>query len=132
MSILSPFLIVEQNCEQALRSVRETLTGAGFHAVQTFDLQIARQAHLECQCPNHGTASCNCQLVILLVYGKQEDPATLILHGEESTTGISLANPASDQVTQNLGGIIRRTLISKMNRMPVPSNQVSHGPRASR
>ena len=131
MSILSPFLIVEQNCEQTLRSVRETLTGAGLRAVQTFDLQIARQAHLECQCPNHGTTSCNCQLVILLVYGKQDDPATLILHSEESTTGISLANPASDQATQNLGGIIRRTLMSKMHDTPVPSSEVSHGPRAS-
>jgi hypothetical protein len=70
-------------------------------------------------------------MVILLVYGTQDDPATLILHSEESTTGISLANPASDQATQNLGGIIRRTLMSKMNHTPVPSNEVSHGPRAS-
>ena len=131
MSILSPFLTVEQNSEQTLRLVSETLTEAGFRAVQTFDLQTARRAHLECQCPNHGTTNCNCQLVVLLVYGKQDDLATLILHSEEGTTGISLATPASEQDTQNLGGIIRHTLMSKMNHTPVPSNEVSHGPRAS-
>ena len=131
MSILSPFLIVEQNCEQALRSVRETLTGAGFRTVQTFDLQIARQAHLGCQCPNHGTTNCNCQMIILLVYGTQEDPATLILHGDEGTTSISLAGPASDHATQNLGGIIRRTLMSKISHAPVPTKEVSHASTAS-
>lgn len=130
MSILSPFLIVEQNCEEVLRLVRATLTEAGFRAVQTFDLQIARQAHLECQCPNHGTTNCNCQMLILLVYGKQENPATLILHSEEGSTGISLAGPANDHAVQNLGGIIRRTLMSKMSYAPVPSNEVSHASRA--
>ena len=126
MSILSPFLIVEQNCEEVLRSVRETLTEAGFRAAQTFDLQIARQAHLECKCPNHGTTNCNCQMIILLVYGKQEDPATLILHSEEGTTGISLAGPASDHAAQNLGGIIRRTLMSKISYVSVQPKEVSH------
>ena len=131
MSILSPFLIVEQNSEQTLRLVCEILTGAGFRAVQTFDLQTARRAHLECQCPNHGTSNCNCQLVVLLVYGKQEDPATLVLHSEDGTTGISLATPASEHSTQNLGGMIRRALLPKMSHVPVPANEVSHADHAT-
>ena len=131
MSILSPFLIVEQNCEQVLRSINVSLTEAGFRVVQTFDVQIARHAHMGCQCPNHGTTNCNCQMVVLLVYGKQEDPATLILYSEEGTTGISLAAPAGDHATQNLGGSIRRALISKLSHVPVPPNEVSHGFRAT-
>ena len=131
MSVLSPFLIVEENCEQVLRSVRETLTSTGFRAVQTFNLQIARQAHLECQCAKHGTTNCSCQMVVLLVYGKQDDPVTLILHGEEEATGISLADPANDHATQNFGGIIRRTLVSKMNHAPVPPNEISHASQAT-
>ena len=131
MSILSPFLIVEQNCEQVLSLVSEMLTDAGFRAVQTFDLQIARQAHLECQCPNHGTSKCNCQMVILLVYGRQEAPATLILHSEGGSTGISLAAPASEHTTQNLGGMIRRVLMSKMSHATVPVNEAPHVFRAT-
>lgn len=131
MSVLSPFLIVEQNSEKTLRLVSETLTSAGFRAVQTFDLQTARGAHRGCQCPNHGTTNCNCQMVVLLVYGKHEDPVTLILHGEDNATRISLAGPANDHATQNFGGMIRRALVSKMSHALVPPNEVSHAAPAT-
>jgi hypothetical protein len=128
MSTLLPFLVIENTCTQALTLVNEKLTEAGFRTVQTFDLQIARLAHLGCQCPHHGTSDCNCQMVILLVYGKQDDPATLIIHSQDEKTGVSLAGPAGDHATQNLGSAIRRILVSQISHASPPT-ELTYEPR---
>lgn len=111
MSSLLPFLTVNQTCEQVDKSVRATLTSAGMQIVQTFDLQIARLAHPDCSCPHHGTEQCSCQLVVLLVYGKQQDPATLVLHGQDGKTWISLATPPETRTRHNLESSVRYLLI---------------------
>jgi hypothetical protein len=111
MSALLPFLALEQTCDQVDQWVRERLTHAGLRVVPTFDLQIARLAHPECQCPNHGTDACSCQLVILLVYGKQEDPATLVIHGQDGKTWLSLATPLQAHSRQSLETSVRHMLI---------------------
>lgn len=111
MSSLLPFLTVNRACEQVDKSVRATLTSAGMQIVQTFDLQIARLAHPDCSCPHHGTEQCSCQLVVLLVYGKQQDPATLVLHGQDGKTWISLATPPETRSRHNLESSVRHLLI---------------------
>ncbi len=111
MSSLLPFLTVNQTCEQVDKSVRATLTSAGMRIVQTFDLQIARLAHPDCSCPHHGTEQCSCQLVILLVYGKQQDPATLVLHGRDSKTWISLATSLEARSRHSPESSVRHLLI---------------------
>ena len=111
MSALLPFLTLEQTCEQTDRWVREKLTHAGLRVVPTFDLQIARLAHPECECPNHGNEQCSCQMVILLVYGKQEDPATLVIHGLDGKTWISVATPMETRARQTLESSVRHMLV---------------------
>ena len=111
MSALLPFLTLDQTCGQVDAWIREKLTQSGFRVVQTFDLQIARLAHPDCTCPNHGTEACSCQLVILLVYGKQEDPATLVIHGQDDKTWVSLATPMETRARQSLEAYVRHMLI---------------------
>jgi hypothetical protein len=130
MSTLSPFLVFEKTCNQVLTLVNEKLTGSGFRTVQTFNLQTARLAHLECQCPHHGTSDCNCQMLVLLVYGKQEDPATLIIHSQGEKTGVSLSGPGGDHAAQNLGSTIRRVLVSQSSYALTPQ-EVPHEHRAA-
>jgi hypothetical protein len=113
MSALMPFMALNQNHDQAEEWVKEKLTGAGFRVVPTFDLQVARSAHPECPCPHHGTDQCNCQLVVLLVYGKRDDPATLVIHGQDGKTWISLATPAENGSRQNLESSVRHILIHR-------------------
>jgi hypothetical protein len=86
---ISPFLTVSHTCDQALQWVNQRLLKAGLRSVQTFDLQTARAASHDCECPNHGTEQCGCQMVVLLVYGSMEEPATLILHGNDGKTWLS-------------------------------------------
>lgn len=115
MSALLPFLALNQNHDQAEAWVKEKLTVAGFRVVQTFDLQVARSAHPECPCPHHGTDECNCQLVVLLVYGKHADPATLVIHGQDGKAWISLVAPMEIGSRQNLESCIQHILVHRYN-----------------
>jgi hypothetical protein len=110
MSALIPFLTLEQSCEYVDHWVREKLTQAGLHIVPTSDLQTARLAHPDCACPHHGTEQCTCQLVILLVYGKHEAPATLVIHGQDSKTWISMAAPVETHSRQSFESSVRHML----------------------
>lgn len=105
---ISPFLTVSQTCDQTLQWVNQRLLKAGLRGVQTFDLHIARASSHNCECPNHGTDKCDCQLVILLVYGNMEEPATLILHGNDGKTRLSIT--ASAKPDQGLSDQLRQTL----------------------
>ncbi|MDK0575351.1 hypothetical protein P6P35_16025, partial [Clostridium perfringens] len=73
------------------------LSEAGLSAVQTFNLNAARLGLHNCCCPNHGTEACDCQMIVLLVYGEVHEPATLILHGNNGQTWISIADSASQR-----------------------------------
>ncbi len=88
----SPFLTINCSCDEALQWSQQQLSQAGWHLVQTFDLQAARAASHTCACPNHGTDACDCQMVVMLVYGTALEPATLILHGSDGQTWLSLAD----------------------------------------
>jgi hypothetical protein len=126
MSALLPFLALSQTCEQVQAWASEKLTRAGFRIVQTFDLRIARLAYPECPCPHHGTDECNCQLIVLLVYGKQDDPATLVIHGQDGKSWISLATPIEAGSRQNLESSVRHMLIHRHSES-FPSVEVTYG-----
>ena len=111
MSALMPFLVLDQACEQVLVWINGKLTDAGFRVVQTFDLHMARRAHPDCPCPQHGTDDCNCQMIVVLVYGKQGDPTTLVIHGQEGRAWLSLAIPVNGHSNQHLEMMIRRILM---------------------
>lgn len=118
MSELIPFLVLNQKCNQVLAWTNQQLISAGFRVVQTFDLQGARLAHPDCPCPHHGTNDCNCQMIVLLIYGKQDDPATLVIHGQEGRTWVSLAGPGGKHANQHLETAVRRALIPHLANVP--------------
>ncbi|MDP1715699.1 MAG: hypothetical protein Q8L41_13230 [Anaerolineales bacterium] len=120
MSALIPFLTLDQTCEQVQAWVNEKLTGAGFRVVQTFDLQVARLAHSDCPCPNHGTANCNCQMIVLLIYQKKEHPVTLVIHGQDDRTWLSLVSPAGGRANPHAEAAIRRALRQQFPNMLAP------------
>ncbi len=114
MSALMPFLALDQTSDQVQTWVIEQLTSAGFRVAQTFDLQVARLAHSDCPCPRHGTENCNCQMIVLMIYQKENDPVTLIIHGQDGRTWLSLANPTGQRANQHLEAAIRRALIPRL------------------
>jgi len=115
---ISPFLSINHPSDEALQWTKKQLLQAGLRPIQTFDLHTARLALHDCPCPNHGTEECDCQMVVLLVYGKVADvstplntsPATLILHGNDGQTWVSIANDPQQRTDEKLINSIRQAL----------------------
>ena len=104
------FLTVDLPCNMALQAAKNKLSQAGLRALQTFDLHTARHIQQDCPCPNHGTADCDCQMVVLMVYGETPEPATLILHGSDGKTRFSIAEDPSQRADRKLIATIKQSL----------------------
>ena len=120
MISIPPFQVLEQPCEEAIAWVTKQLGNLGLRSVVTFDLQIARIAHTDCPCPHHGTDQCDCQLNVLLVYKINSKPATLLAHGHDGRTWLSLVNTPQQPVDPRLEALIRKTLVPP----PLPVDQM--------
>ncbi len=111
----TPFLIVEQPYDIAIEQVVQQIRSLGLQITLTFDLQEARHAHANCACPHHGTEQCDCQLVVILVYGNAPRPATLIAHGHEGKTWFSFVDTPQQHTSQPMETLLVRTLTLPMN-----------------
>jgi len=107
---LSPFVSIEHSCDDALKWSKEQLTRAGLHPIQTFDLHAARIGLHDCPCPNHGTEACDCQMVVLLIYGDADMPETLVLHGNGEKTWLSIMDTLTSKENGALVGLIKDIL----------------------
>lgn len=110
----SSFLIVDLPCDVALQTAKKKLSQANLRALQTFDLHTARHIQQDCPCPNHGTAECDCQMVVLMVYGETPEPATLILHGSDGQTRFSIVDDSFQRADKKLVVSIKEALNLKV------------------
>ena len=104
------FLIVDLPCDMALQAAKKKLSQSGLRALQTFDLHTARHTQQDCPCPHHGTADCDCQMVVLMVYGESAEPVPLILHGSDGQTRFSIADDPSQRIDKKLVASIKEAL----------------------
>lgn len=98
MSTFSPFCILNCSCDEALAWTKTQLSQAGLRVLQTFDSNTTRHALTDYLCPHHGTSGCDCQMVILLIYGMTNEPITLILQSNDGKTWFSLESNSWQQV----------------------------------
>jgi hypothetical protein len=85
-----PILYLQQPCDDAVPYFMERIQQSGLQVIRTFDLHDTRMVDTACSCPHHGTVQCDCQMVVLLVYGKDNQPASLVVHGYNGQTWFSL------------------------------------------
>ncbi len=90
----TPLFIVTQNCDQVIDQVSQQLASAGFQTLPTFNLKTTLPDDRCCDSPPE---RCECQVVILLVYGKEGPPFTLSLFGEKGTTTVAMNDNSSDR-----------------------------------
>lgn len=110
MNSLSSFLSVNRPWDQALDWLTRSLAREGLCILRTFDLHDARLALGDCTCPKHGTEACDCQMMIVLVYGKGSQPATLVLHGSDGQTWLSLVNTPLQRADASVQSCIEQAL----------------------
>lgn len=101
---------VNSDCDEIVPIVRRELVTAGFRVEQSFDLRSALTLVPHCACPHHGTALCDCQYNVLLVYGRAQTPASLIVHGHDHRSWIALADDPNGQAAPGLAADIIQTL----------------------
>ncbi|MBM3182237.1 MAG: hypothetical protein FJZ86_18110 [Chloroflexi bacterium] len=107
---ISPFLSVDHSCDEAWQWTKKLLLQAGLRPIQTFDLHTALVGLQDCPCPNHGKNECDCQMVVVLVYGSASEPATLILHGNDGQTWLSIVNNSLQHTDASIRSAIERAL----------------------
>lgn len=110
MAAPDPFLSLNCPSDKSLAWLKERLAPANLRVVQTFDLTTARQALGGCPCPHHGTEQCDCQMVVLLIYANGVEPATLILHGNDGQSWLSLVERPGQQPGEKMVRAIQKAL----------------------
>lgn len=95
----SPLMVVEKDCNQVVDEISRSLGRSGLTVVESFDLQVARAGHIGCTCPHHGTDQCACQLAILLIYGDEAMPVSIMVHGNEEGTEVSIIETAGQAIS---------------------------------
>lgn len=100
------------SCDEAVGLLRQRLSQAGLASIASFDLRSAGIPSLDCPCPHHGTADCDCQMVVLLVFGLSKSPATLVAHGYEGRTLFSLEQASGTSGSPDLAAQLRTMLLA--------------------
>jgi hypothetical protein len=109
----SVILTLQTDSQAAIEQSIQRLDAAGLQVMRSFDLKAARAAQVDCTCPQHGTEQCDCQMVVLLVYGQDNQPVTLVVHGHDGKTQIALVdNPEEQPDNRLIQAIIRAILPS--------------------
>jgi len=106
----TPLTAVYCDCQGAITQITQALVAVGLHVVCSFDLQAARDAHTNCTCPHHGTAQCDCQMVVLLVYDRSSQPVTLVAHGHDRETHLAYVDHPDQHPDPQLIAKIRSRL----------------------
>ncbi len=126
MSDKSPFLILEQPCDAAIDEVTQQISRAGLRVVRTFDLHVARHEHANCPCPHHGTDQCDCQMVVLLVYGSDHQPVSIVAHGYNSQTWFTVVDTPQQRADPRLEEAIRLALVPRITATLLNPTSQSH------
>lgn len=108
----SAILTLQSDSQTAVNHAVQRLVLAGFEVIRSFDLKVAMAEHLGCTCPHHGTDQCDCQMVVLLVYGQSGSPVTLVVHGHDGQTQVALMGSAEQELSASVVKRIVRALLS--------------------
>ncbi len=103
---MAQLLMLNSSNAEAVQWIIEALSHEDLQVATSFDLRTARAAHTKCTCPHHGTTGCDCQMVVLLVYGTDACPATLVVHGRDGHTYLSLADTPGQRPASRLTATI--------------------------
>lgn len=111
MSDTTPFLVLEKPCNEAISWVTRHVSDAGLQVKRTFDLQVARHGLAVCPCPHHGTYECDCQMVVLLVYGSEGQPVSIVAHGHSNQTWFTIVDTPQQRANTHLERAIEEALV---------------------
>ena len=102
MNHLISLLNLHQPTEETVAWAMQRLMACGFRVERTFDLHAARISQVNCPCPYHGTDDCTCQMIVLLVHDQRTQPVTLVVHGHDGQTCLSMVDVEKNAMVENV------------------------------
>jgi hypothetical protein len=105
--------VFNMDADRAIPRITNLLEKAGLQVYQSFDLQSARTGDISCRCPYHGTDKCDCQMAVLLIYGHSRIPTTLVVHGHDKKTYLTLVDNPQQRPEDGITALIQQTLLTK-------------------
>lgn len=95
--------------DDAVADLMERFRAAGLRAFPTFRFRETVPAEVPYACADHQDG-CDCDLLILLVYGAEPQPATLVAHSHGGHTWLSLSEAPPEQASPELSARIKAAI----------------------
>lgn len=105
-----PLIKINSTGDEAVARITDVLQDRSLRVMTSFDSQLTRTTMTPATCPHHGMADCDCQIVILLVYDQDGQPATLLAHGQDGETWISMVVAPGQRPHARLENKIKQAL----------------------
>jgi hypothetical protein len=115
-------IVLNTDSETTAQIVTTSLTEKGHRVLRSFDLRAALAAHPDNVCPCHGTTPCNCQFVVLQVYGGAAQPVVIIAHGHDQKTSLQLVSDPLVRSDPNLAVQVMAAIVEAALRPEVASD----------
>ena len=110
MSDPNPFLVLEQPCSSAIPWVVSRVEQAGLNVLRTFDLPVASHELADCEYSDYSKDQNDWQMVVMLVYGDDNQQVSLIAQSQHGRTWLSLVDTPQQRVDPRLESVIRQAL----------------------
>ena len=106
---MAQLLALNQPGQEAIQWLKESLSQAGLQLSQSFDFRSTRLADIACSCDRH-IDHCDCNMAVLLVYGPEAQPATIVAHSHDGRTWLSLPDNPELRTSLELSSQIKSAL----------------------
>ena len=99
----------------------DLLQKVGLYVSNSFNLQTALTADIPYDCPIH-PRDCDCNMAVLLVYGTESQPATLLLRSHADRTWLTLVDNSEERPSNELNLRIKSALA-----VPLVKGEITFG-----
>jgi hypothetical protein len=116
---MKDYALVAAPWRPLLRHLLRRLNDRGLSVSRTFDLQVARRRlknSAEAPCPHHGSDRCTCQYLVLRIGRRGFGCISVVVHGHDSVTKITMLTEASGKPGGGIVAEVRQELAKLLSR----------------
>ena len=106
---MTQLLVMNNSTHFVIGWLTDLLQEAGLQLSSSFNFRTALPKGISCNCPDHAD-NCDCDLTVLLVFGSEPEPATLLAHSHYGRTWLSLVDDAEERSSSDLSLQIKSVL----------------------
>ena len=119
-------LIYTTGSRDVIQDMTAALAQRGLTVVRSFDLRAAGAGSAACACQDHTNPACECQLVVLLVYGRAGEPLSMVVTGYGGRTHLQIVQDATVRPDPRVAAETWDTLIelgARLRILPQPCGE---------